>query len=69
MLYLIGGVFIGLLDRFVDKVFGVVVGWNYFIIWFCVLVNEYNVILSIMVDWMDVIFIWGWFLIFWVSFL
>lgn len=66
-LYPTGGAFTGLSDRFVDKAFGVAVGWNYFIIWFCVLANEYNVISSIMVDWTDAIPIWGWFLIFWVS--
>ncbi|KAK4171099.1 putative general amino acid permease [Triangularia setosa] len=67
-LYPTGGAFTGLSDRFVDKAFGVAVGWNYFIIWFCVLANEYNVISSIMVDWTDAIPIWGWFLIFWFSF-
>lgn len=31
-LYPSGGAFTGLADRFVDKAFGVAVGWNYFII-------------------------------------
>jgi amino acid permease len=66
-LYPTGGAFTDLSDRFVDKAFGVAVGWNYFIIWFCVLANEYNVISSIMVFWSDKVPIWGYFLIFWVS--
>jgi amino acid transporter len=32
-LYPSGGAFTGLADRFVDKAFGVAVGWNYWIIW------------------------------------
>lgn len=32
-LYPTGGAFTGLADRFVDKAFGVAVGWNYWIIW------------------------------------
>lgn len=67
-LYPTGGAFTGLAARFVDKAFGVAVGWNYFIIWFCVLANEYNVISSIMVDWSDKVPIWGYFLIFWTAF-
>jgi amino acid transporter len=39
-LYPTGGAFTKLADRFVDKAFGVAVGWNYFIIWFAVLSNE-----------------------------
>jgi yeast amino acid transporter len=31
-LYPTGGAFTGLADRFVDKAFGVAVGWNYFIV-------------------------------------
>ena len=31
-----GGAFTGLADRFVDKAFGVAVGWNYFVIWVAV---------------------------------
>ena len=46
-LYPSGGAFTGLADRFVDKAFGVAVGWNYYIIWFAVLSNEYNTISSI----------------------
>ncbi|KAL1842343.1 hypothetical protein VTJ49DRAFT_5511 [Mycothermus thermophilus] len=68
-LYPTGGAFTDLSDRFVDKAFGVAVGWNYFIIWFCVLANEYNVISSIMVFWSDKVPIWGYFLIFWFAFL
>ncbi|KAL2887602.1 amino acid permease [Ceratocystis lukuohia] len=41
-LYPSGGAFTSLADRFVDKAFGVAVGWNYFIIWVAVLANEYN---------------------------
>lgn len=66
-LYPTGGAFTALSDRFVDKAFGVAVGWNYFVVWFCVLANEYNVISSIMVFWSDKVPIWGYFLIFWVS--
>lgn len=66
-LYPTGGAFTALGDRFVDKAFGVAVGWNYYIVWFCVLANEYNVISSIMVFWSDKVPIWGYFLIFWVS--
>ncbi|KAG8169020.1 hypothetical protein KVR01_001769 [Diaporthe batatas] len=47
-LYPSGGAFTALADRFVDKAFGVAVGWNYFIIWFAVLANEYNAISSIL---------------------
>jgi amino acid transporter len=68
-LYPTGGAFTALSDRFVDKAFGVAVGWNYFIVWVCVLANEYNVISSIMVFWSDKVPIWGYFLIFWVSYL
>ncbi len=66
-LYPTGGAFTALGDRFVDKAFGVALGWNYFIVWFCVLANEYNTISSIMVFWSDKVPIWGYFLIFWVS--
>ena len=65
-LYPTGGAFVGLADRFVDKAFGVAVGWNYYIIWFAVLSNEYNVISSIIYFWSDKIPVWGYFLIFWV---
>ncbi|PKS09334.1 hypothetical protein jhhlp_003948 [Lomentospora prolificans] len=68
-LYPSGGAFTGLADRFVDKAFGVAVGWNYYIIWFCVLANEYNVISSIFSFWSDKVPIWGYFLIFWFAFL
>lgn len=66
-LYPSGGAFTGLADRFVDKAFGVAVGWNYFIIWFAVLANEYNTICSILVFWSDKVPLWGYFLILWVS--
>lgn len=66
-LYPTGGAFTGLADRFVDKAFGVSLGWNYFIIWFCVLANEYNVLTSIFSVWTDKVPQWGFFLIFWVS--
>jgi len=66
-LYPTGGAFTDLGDRFIDKAFGVAVGWNYFIIWFCVLANEYNVISSVMVFWSDKVPIYGYFLLFWVS--
>lgn len=68
ILYPSGGAFTGLADRFVDKAFGVAVGWDYFIIWVAVLANEYNVICSVLTYWKDVVPIWGWFLIFWFTF-
>ena len=64
-LYPTGGAFTELADRFVDKAFGVAVGWNYYVIWFAVLANEYNTICSIFVFWSDKVPIWGYFLIFW----
>lgn len=66
-LYPSGGAFTALADRFVDKAFGVAVGWNYFIIWFAVLANEYNTVCSILVFWSDKVPLWGYFLILWVS--
>lgn len=66
-LYPSGGAFTDLSDRFFDKAFGVAVGWNYFIIWFAVLANEYNVISSVMVFWSDKVPLYGYFLLFWVS--
>ncbi|KAK3389290.1 amino acid permease-like protein [Podospora didyma] len=68
-LYPSGGAFTDLGDRFVDKAFGVAVGWNYYIIWFCVLANEYNVISSVLVYWEPKVPLYGWFLIFWTLFL
>ncbi|KAL2758974.1 hypothetical protein ACRALDRAFT_2098344 [Sodiomyces alcalophilus JCM 7366] len=67
-LYPSGGAFTALGDRFVDKAFGVAIGWNYFIIWFAVLANEYNALCSIFVFWSDAIPLWGYFLIFWFAF-
>lgn len=63
-----GGAFTALGDRFVDQAFGVALGWNYYIIWMCVLANEYNALASIFVFWSDKVPLWGYFLIFWVSF-
>lgn len=68
-LYPSGGAFTGLADRFVDKAFGVAVGWNYLIIWVSVLANEYNVSSSIVYFWSDKVPVWGYFLIFWTVFL
>ncbi|KAF2870109.1 amino acid permease-like protein [Massariosphaeria phaeospora] len=68
-LYPTGGAFVTLSDRFVDPAFGVAVGWNYWLIWGCVLANEYNVVSSIMVFWSDKVPLWGYFLIFWFFFL
>src|SRR6201996_3126823 len=68
-LYPTGGAFTKLADRFVDKAFGVAVGWNYWFIWVAVLANEYNVISSIFVFWSDKVPLWGYFLIFWAFFL
>lgn len=58
-LYPSGGAFTSLAYRFVDKAFGVAVGWNYWLIWVCVLANEYNVICSVMVFWSDNVPLWG----------
>lgn len=68
-LYPSGGAFTHLADRFVDKAFGVAVGWNYFIIWFAVLANEYNTIASILTFWSDKVPLWGYFLLLWFAFL
>lgn len=68
-LYPSGGAFTTLADRFVDKAFGVAVGWNYFIIWATVLANEYNTVSSIFTFWCDKVPLWGYFLIFWFAFL
>ncbi|KAI4594222.1 hypothetical protein KJ359_008497 [Pestalotiopsis sp. 9143b] len=68
-LYPSGGAFTKLADRFVDKAFGVAVGWNYFIIWFAVLANEYNAVTSILYFWSDKVPVWGYFLILWSAFL
>ncbi|KAK3076201.1 hypothetical protein LTS18_013638, partial [Coniosporium uncinatum] len=68
-LYPTGGAFTGLADRFVDKAFGVAVGWNYWLIWAAVLANEYNVVCSIFLFWSDRVPLWGYFLIFWFAFL
>jgi amino acid transporter len=63
-----GGAFTALGDRFVDRAFGCALGWNYYIIWFCVLANEYNALASIFVFWSDKVPLWGYFLIFWFAF-
>ncbi|BEJ15007.1 hypothetical protein CspHIS471_0407740 [Cutaneotrichosporon sp. HIS471] len=68
-LYPTGGAFTGLADRFTDKAMGTALGWNYFIIWFCVLANEYNVLTSIFSVWTTKVPQWGFFLIFWFAFL
>jgi yeast amino acid transporter len=68
-LYPTGGAFTKLADRFVDKAFGVAVGWNYFIIWAAVLANEYNTVSAIFVFWSDKVPLWGYFLIFWFALL
>ncbi len=66
-LYPSGGAFTQLASRMVDPAFGVAVGWNYFIIWFTVLANEYNATTNILVFWSDKVPVWGYFLILWVS--
>lgn len=68
-LYPSGGAFTSLADRMVDKAFGVAVGWNYWLIWVCVLANEYNTISAIFVFWSDKVPLWGYFLLFWFAFL
>ncbi|CAN6597036.1 general amino acid permease Agp3p [Trichomonascus vanleenenianus] len=69
VLYPTGGAFTELADRFVDKAFGVVVGWNYFIIWAAVLANEYNTVSSILSFWSEKVPLYGYFLLFWFAFL
>lgn len=66
-LYPSGGAFTKLADRMVDPAFAVSVGWNYFIIWFAVLANEYNAVTSILAFWSDKVPVWGYFLLLWVS--
>lgn len=66
-LYPSGGAFTKLADRMVDPAFGVAVGWNYFIIWFAVLANEYNATTSILSFWSDKVPVWGYFLLLWVG--
>ncbi|KAI4729976.1 amino acid permease-like protein [Aureobasidium sp. EXF-10728] len=68
-LYPSGGAFTHLAERFVDKAFGVAVGWNYFVIWVAVLANEYNTVCSIFTFWGPQVPLWGYFLIFWFFFL
>lgn len=68
-LYPTGGAFVTLSERFVDKAFAVAVGWSYWLLWGCVLANEYNVICSLLVFWSDKVPLWGYFLIFWTLFL
>ncbi|KAH9904421.1 amino acid permease-like protein [Xylariomycetidae sp. FL2044] len=68
-LYPSGGAFSALADRFVDKAFGVAVGWNYYIIWWAVLANEYNAVTGILSFWSDKVPIWGYFLLLWTAFL
>ncbi|KAI1197422.1 amino acid permease-like protein [Nemania serpens] len=68
-LYPSGGAFTKLADRMVDPAFGVAVGWNYFIIWFAVLANEYNAVTSILSFWSDKVPVWGYFLLLWFAFL
>ncbi|KAI1302883.1 amino acid permease/ SLC12A domain-containing protein [Xylaria venustula] len=69
VLYPSGGSFIKLADRMVDPALGAVVGWNYFIVWFAVLANEYNAVTSILGFWSDKVPIWGYFLLLWSAFL
>ncbi|KAJ2969383.1 hypothetical protein NUW58_g10002 [Xylaria curta] len=68
-LYPSGGAFTKLGDRMVDPAFGAAVGWNYFIIWFTVLANEYNAVTSILVFWSERVPVWGYFLLLWSAFL
>ena len=67
-LYPTGGSFMRLGDRFVDKAFGMAIGWNYVLLWGSVLANEYNAISAIMTFWSDKVPIWGYFLLFWTAF-
>lgn len=69
-IYPSGNGFATLARRFHSNSLGAVSGYNYVIVWFCVLSNEYNTLSSIMRYW-DVdekIPLYGYILIFWVFF-
>ncbi|KAI1822574.1 amino acid permease-like protein [Xylaria intraflava] len=68
-LYPSGGAFTKLADRMIDPAFGAAVGWNYFIIWFAILANEYNATTSILSFWSVKVPVWGYFLLLWSAFL
>ncbi|CAH6718169.1 general amino acid permease Agp3p [[Candida] jaroonii] len=59
------GSFSSISIKFVDKSWGLTIGWYYAIIWIAVLANEYNVISNIMVFWGPQVPIYGYVLIFW----
>lgn len=68
-MYPTGGTFLTLGNKFVDRAWGGVVGWNYVIIWVAVLANEYNTVSAIMQYWGPQVPLYGYVLIFWVVFL
>ncbi|KAK6201408.1 amino acid permease/ SLC12A domain-containing protein [Scheffersomyces amazonensis] len=68
--YPTGGTFSTLGNRFVDKGYGLTVGWCYVIIWIAVLANEYNTVAAILQFWSgDKVPLYGYILIFWFLFL
>lgn len=68
-MYPTGGTFLTIGNRFVDRAWGGVVGWNYVIIWVAVLANEYNTVAAIMQFWGPQVPLYGYVLMFWVVFL
>lgn len=69
-IYPTGNGFTSLARRFHSNPLGAVSGYNYVIVWFCVLSNEYNTLSSIMQYWdtEPKIPLYGYILIFWVAF-
>ncbi|KAK6462376.1 amino acid permease [Scheffersomyces coipomensis] len=69
-LYPTGGTFSTLGNKFVDKGYGLTVGWCYVIIWIAVLANEYNTVAAILQFWSgEKVPLYGYILIFWFVFL
>jgi amino acid transporter len=68
-LYPTGGAFSTYGNKFVDRAFGGVIGWNYVIVWVAVLANEYNTVASILQFWGPQVPLYGYILIFWFAFL
>lgn len=68
-LYPTGGAFSTLGAKFVDYAYGGAVGWNYVIVWVCVLANEYNVTAAILQFWGPQVPLYGYILMFWALFM
>jgi amino acid transporter len=69
-IYPSGNGFTTLARRFHSNALGAVSGYNYVIVWFCVLSNEYNTLSSIMTFWdkEQKVPLYGYILLFWVFF-